>query len=233
MTEIPSDLLGRISDRANDPMRRTYMAGAQASAQPLDLGALMAGFQKHGAPGAQAMLGGALGNLQKLMGGLGGGALMMGPGGLASLGGEPAGPQPGAAPATEAALTSAEARIGRPLPSGLRQLYAIADGGFGPGSGLFALSELAERYDDMTREPFGPDGQDWPRNLLPLFNEDPVLLCLDLDSGGIVAWDPEEIEDEESEEDWQRSFKREQSSLAELMEQWLGKRTFTEEHGAG
>ena len=110
-------------------------------------------------------------------------------------------------------------------------MYRIADGGFGPGEGLFPLAELSERYDDMTKEPFGPDGQDWPKNLLALFNEDPVLVCLDLDDGGIVAWDPEEIEDEESDEDWQRSFKREQSSLAELMEQWLNRPTFTEEHG--
>ena len=51
-----------------------------------------------------------------------------------------------------------------------------------------------------------------------------------MDSGEIVAWDPEEIEDEESDEDWQRSFKVEHPSLAALMAQWLGRPTFEEEH---
>ena len=41
---------------------------------------------------------------------------------------------------------------------------------------------------------------------------------------------PEEIEDEESEEDWQRSFKVEHPSLAALMAEWLGRPTFEEEH---
>ena len=42
---------------------------------------------------------------------------------------------------------------------------------------------------------------------MPLFVEDPVLCCIDMDSAEMIAWDPEEIEDEESDEDWQRSFK--------------------------
>ena len=54
MADIPLDLFQRIAERANDPMRRTYMAGANANAQPLDFGALMADLQKHGAvAGAQ------------------------------------------------------------------------------------------------------------------------------------------------------------------------------------
>ena len=92
------------------------------------------------------------------------------------------------------------------------------------------LAEVVDRYREMTREPFGPLDQDWPKNLLPLFNEIPVLSCIDMDSGEIVAWDPEEIEDEESDEDWQRSFKVEHPSLAALMTQWLGRPTFEEEH---
>ena len=231
MADLPLDLFKRIADRANDPMRRTYMAGARATAQPLDFGALMDDLQKHGAPGAQGLLG-AFGNLQKLMGGFagGGGALMMGPGGVMSMGGgAPAGPQLLAPPPREQALDEAGDRIGRPLPDEVHQLYAIGDGGFGPGEGLFPLAELIDRYRALTSEPYGPKGQDWPKNLLPLFSEDPVLLCLDMDSGGMVAWDPEEIEDEDSEADWQRAFKPEQASLGDLMAEWLDRPTFGEE----
>lgn len=152
---------------------------------------------------------------------------MMGPGGMMSVG-MPTGPQPLAPPPADQALKEAEAAIGRPLPEEVRQLYAIGDGGFGPGEGLFPLAELVERYRDLTDEPYGPLGQDWPKNLLPLFDENPALSCIDLDSGEIVAWDPEEIEDEDSDEDWQRSFKPEHSNLAALMQQWLGEETVEE-----
>jgi SMI1/KNR4 family protein SUKH-1 len=229
MADLPLDLFKRIADRANDPMRRTYMAGARANAQPLDFGALIGDLKEHGAPGAQSLLG-AFGKLQGLMGGSGG-ALMMGPGGLMSMaGGEPAGPQPLGPVPDQTALDDAAKRIGGPLPDEVRQLYAIGDGGFGPGEGLFPLAELVARYEEVTAEDFCPEGQEWPKSLLPLFSEDPVLVCIDMDGGGIVAWDPEEIEDEDSDEDWRRSFKREQSSLAALMSEWLESSTFGEEH---
>jgi len=229
MADIPLDLFKRIADRANDPMRRTYMAGANANATPLDLGSLMADFQKHGSPQAQGLLG-AFGKMQSLMGGKMPGFTMMGPGGLMSMGGAPAGPQPLAPPPGAEQLAEAAGVIGRPLPDEVQQLYAIGDGGFGPGEGLMPLARVIHRYREMTIEPYGPLGQEWPRNLLPLFDENPVLSCIDMDSGEIVAWDPEEIEDEDSDEDWQRSFKPEHPGLAALMADWLGRPTFDEEH---
>lgn len=231
MTAISADLLSAIADRARDPHRRTHMAGIEASAQPLDIDGLLGDFEKHAPPQARGLMG-AFEGLSGMLGGLGK-TTMMGPGGAFSLGGgTTAGPRPLAPPPGVDALAAAEARIGRSLPEELRQLYAIGDGSFGPGGGLFSLAELVERYRDLTSAPFGPLGQPWPANLLPLFDEDPVLVSIDLDSGAIVAWDPEEIEDEDSEADWRRSFKREQSSLGELMSEWLGRPTF-EESAAG
>jgi hypothetical protein len=227
MADIPLDLFQRIADRANDPMRRTYMAGANANAQPLDMGQLMADFQKHGAPAAQGLLG-AFGKMRSLFGGSMPGFSMMGPGGVMSVGDMPSGPQPLAPAPGEQALIEAGQAIGRPLPDEVRQLYAIGDGGFGPGEGLMPLAAMVDRYQRMTEAPFGPLDQDWPGNLLPLFDENPVLSCIDLDSGQIVAWDPEEIEDEESDEDWQRSFRVEHPSLAALMAEWLGEPTAEE-----
>lgn len=226
MAEIPVELFQRIAERANDPMRRTAMSGAQANATPLDLGSLVADFQKHAPPQAQGLLG-ALGKMQGMFGGAMPGFTMMGPGGMASVG-MPTGPQPLAPPPAEADLAEAEREIGRPLSRELRQLYAIGDGGFGPGEGLMPLAELVARYREMTDEPYGPLGQNWPKQLLPLFDENPVLTCLDLDSGEVVAWDPEEIEDEDSDEDWQRSFKAEHPGLGALMQDWLGAETVEE-----
>lgn len=226
MAEIPGDLLQRIAARANDPMRRTAMARIHATAAPLDVGALMGDFQKHAPPQAQGLLG-ILGAAKSMMGGAMPGFTMMGPGGPVSVG-QATGAQPLAPPAGEAALAEAERAVGRPFPAELRQLYAIADGGFGPGAGLMPLAELTRRYDDLTREPYGPLGQDWPKNLLPLFDEDPVLACIDLNTGEMVAWDPEEIEDEDSDADWQRSFKPDHPSLALMMQDWLGTETVEE-----
>lgn len=226
MADIPLDLFKRIAARANDPMRRTAMAGAQANAQPLDLEALMSDFQKHAPTQAQGLLG-ALGKMQGMFGGNMPGFTMMGPGGMMSVG-MPAGPQPLAPPPGEQVLKDAEAAIGRPLPDEVQQLYAIADGGFGPGDGLMPIADVVDRYTEMTREPYGPLGQDWPKNLLPLFDENPALSCIDMDSGEMVAWDPEEIEEEDSDEDWQRSFKPEHPSLAARMQLWLGEETVEE-----
>jgi len=230
MIDIPRELLEQIAKRANDPLRRTYGAGVRASAQPLDISSLLWNLQKHGAAGAQG-LAGALGNLQSLMGGLGG-AMLMGPSGATSIGAPAA---PGAEPLRPAPdparLAQAEAALGRPFPAALRQLYTIGDGGFGPGDGLFPLAAAIDRYRDMVRKPFGPNGQNWPPKLLPLFDENPVLVCVDLETGAIVAWDPEEIENEDSEADWQRSFKPEQPDLAELMRGWIASPAFGDQDG--
>ena len=222
---ISQEQFDRIAERAGDVRRRTFASGAEAAADPVDLDNLMADFEQHAPPAAKGLLGmvGKLGGMLGLEG-----MVAMGPDGPIRFGGEAPARELSAAP-DEARLAEAERRIGRPLPPELRQLYAIGDGGFGPGGGLLGLGELVARYHELTREPYGPLGQDWPANLLPLFDEDPQLICLDLDNGGIVEWDPEEIEDEESDADWQRSFIRRQASLGELLEQWLGAPSFEEE----
>ena len=225
MGMISQEQFDRIAERAGDVRRRTFASGAEAAAEPVDLDNLIADFEQHAPPAAKGLLGmvGKLGGMLGLEG-----MVAMGPDGPIRFGGEAPARELSAAP-DEARLAEAERRIGRPLPPELRQLYAIGDGGFGPGGGLLGLGELVARYHELTREPYGPLGQDWPANLLPLFDEDPQLICLDLDNGGIVEWDPEEIEDEESDADWQRSFIRRQASLGELLEQWLGAPSFEEE----
>ena len=79
----------------------------------------------------------------------------------------------------------------------------------------------------MTDEPFGPQGQAWPPGLLAIAHWDPGQLCYDLDTGGIVFWDPEELEGD-SDKYWRRSFKAEADSLAALLAKWLDEPTAME-----
>lgn len=228
MTEISGELLRRIAERARDPLRRTFMAGARTKAQPLDFGALVGGLSGSTSCATQGLIG-AVGKMESLLGGRMPNVVGAARGGMMTLSGSPAGPQPLPAPPGEDRLREAEAALGRSLPTEIRQLYEIADGGFGPGDGLMPISEVVDRYRTMTGAPFGPLGQPWPATLLPLFDEDPVLVSLDLESGKIVAWDPEEIENENSEESWRRSFKVEFPTLAALMTKWLGEATFEDQ----
>lgn len=226
MTMIADDEFQRILARANDPLRRTYMAGMQANAQPLDFEQLKDDLRQHGAPGAQGLLNLA-DMLGPMLGKMAGGALAMGQGGpIRMVGDAPAGAL--APPPSAAMLEAVEEQVAQPLPAELRQLYAIADGGFGPGAGLFALPELGRRYFEMVAMG-GPQGQSWPKALLPIFDEDPVLICIDAASGAIIAWDPEEIEDMDDPAQWEASFKTEFASLADCMAAWVESPTF-EEH---
>ena len=104
---------------------------------------------------------------------------------------------PLARPAEAADVTRVEAMIGRTLPADLRALYAIADGGWGPGTaytlghgtGFQSLQTIAETLADLRRRGPGWTGEmEWPANLLPI--ADTVgTVAYDLDTGEIVAFD--------------------------------------------
>ncbi|NNE83748.1 MAG: SMI1/KNR4 family protein [Alphaproteobacteria bacterium] len=72
---------------------------------------------------------------------------------------EPPSP-PLAAPAAPKDIASAEKRLGFPLPDDFKHLYsAIANGGFGPGSGLIPLDEVVSYYEELRASPPGEGGQ--------------------------------------------------------------------------
>ena len=214
--ELPAELIERVRERANDPDRRSDADSLSAHTVPLDslLGQLGAA-----SPQLQAMQG-LMGQFADVMKGFGVVAPM--PGGGQAPKREP---DPLPTPATAEQIALAERSLGRALPPELSQLYReIADGGFGPGGGLFSLSRVVEEYQDMTREPAGPQNQPWPPNLLPLIDAEPGYDCIDLDTGEIVAWDPEEIEGY-SNAAWKRSFKPAAPSLSAWLEEWLARPT--------
>ena len=229
---LPDALVEQVRARAMDPARRTYMAAAAAGATPLDVADLEEELARNAdvlPPQALTGLSGMLGMIGRfaplvngrlsMVAGGGGGMMMMKSGAGGRLG----------QPATEAALAHADAQLGFRLAEPLRQLYRIADGGFGPGdTGLFSLAELIRRYRKLTAKPQGPSGEPWPGRLLPLHESDPALACLDVESGKIIVYDPSRMEDIHGGY-WRRSFVTEQESLAALMEGWLGQPTFADE----
>lgn len=128
--------------------------------------------------------------------------------------------RPLALPATEADFKLLEEKVGRPIPPDLRPLYAIADGGFGPGigPGLYSLERIGQEYDDLRRRGPGYSGEaEWPPHLLPLTDiVGPV--SYDLQRGVIVAFNDYYYDDELTVE---QAFTDLHSSLETWLNEWL------------
>lgn len=215
--KLDAELIARIRERAADPDRRTNASGIHSHA--VDLGSLLGQI----GGGQAAALQGFMGQFADVMKGFGVVSPM--PVGDRATGRDPAPLPP---PATAEQVAQAEAALGFALPVAVRSLYLdIANGGFGPGDGLYSLADLAGQYADMTGEPFGPQGQPWPANLLAIAHDDPGEICVDRISGAVIFWGPEEIEGA-SDKYWKASFKEEAASVAALFEQWLDKPTAME-----
>lgn len=132
---------------------------------------------------------------------------------------------PAPPPVGEQDVAAAEEELGFALPPALRQLYLeVADGGVGPGSGVFSLSELVARHREMVSEQVGPQGQHWPAKLLPIQGEDWDLVAIDRDTGQLVFWDLEELDDDDElppdQPTWAASFVPESESLEAWLGQW-------------
>ena len=226
------DLLERIRVRAMDPERRTYLAAAEAGSSDVGLSDLAEELERNAdviPDQAVAGLGRLLSGLRRLGPAAGlpqlkvsmgpaGGMFMMSPGAGGRIG----------APASETALDLADRELGVRLPEPLRQLLRIADGGFGPGSGLLRIADLVLLYRKLSATPQGPGGEVWPARLLPIWQAGDEIGCIDLESGVITTYDPSRMQDIHGGY-WRRSFATEHPSLAALMEDWLRSPTFSEQ----
>lgn len=128
-------------------------------------------------------------------------------------------------PATAAVLDAAEARLGFALPAALRRVYGeVGDGGFGPGGGLLPIERIVDEYLLLTAQPQGPKDQPWPAELLPIEVVDPGYVTLDVATGRVVDWDPEELTERSGDAAWRASFRESASSLEAWLEAWVGSR---------
>jgi SMI1 / KNR4 family (SUKH-1) len=129
-------------------------------------------------------------------------------------------------PATAEAIDRAEARLGFALPPAVRQIYGeVADGGFGPGTGLLSIDRVVDRYLGVQDEV--PRNQRWPDRLLPLVDDQPTLECLDASSpsGRMITWDPEDLSERSNDRAWRGSFQPTAPSLEVWLDRWLSSRS--------
>jgi SMI1 / KNR4 family (SUKH-1) len=126
--------------------------------------------------------------------------------------------------ADDVAVANAETKLGFQLPEPLRQLHTrIANGGFGPYSGLLPLQDMVTTYLRLREEPPGPRGQEWPDELLPMTSDGSGHCCINRNSGGLVFWDIEELASGGSDKVWKKSFEAEAPDLSAWLEAWLNR----------
>lgn len=139
----------------------------------------------------------------------------------------PVEPAPLNPPAASETVAAVEARFGCSLPPDLRQLHMeIADGGFGPGSGLAPINKIADRYLNLVAHPPGERGQTWPADLLPFTLTGPGADCYNRQTSEITLWDEESLADGPSDKVWNRSFKK-GCAQPERMARALARRPYT------
>jgi hypothetical protein len=132
-------------------------------------------------------------------------------------------------PADAAAIAAFEARTGVALPPALRRVYAeVADGGFGPGEGILPLVRVAEEYEELREPGMMPRNREWPRTLLPLVSMDPGWDCVDAATGGVIAFDPEELDERVSDRRWAAAFRELHPGVEAWLTHWVGSMTQAE-----
>jgi hypothetical protein len=247
--QLSNGLLARLKDRAGNAERRSDDNEMAANSQTMD--EMLAGVPKSNDPAVREYLEGmntpfagmianmvtgdgrqAKGMLGMLGGLLGGkqmfgmmGPSIAGPGGVFSMGGSGE-PKAAPKPCTEAEVADAEAKLGFALPAPLRQYYLeVANGGVGPGGGLYSLKEVLAKWREFTKEPIGERGQKWPAKLLPIHGDDWDVESIDRDSGELIYWDVEEIDYG----GWKKSFVPHADSLEAWFDKWLGQPSMKEQ----
>lgn len=200
--------------QSDDPAVREYLEGMNTPFAGM-ISNMVAG------DGSQAKgLFGALGRM------LGGQSMFMSMGGQTVSLGAKRKARAAPPPATEADVAAAEQKLGFALPQPLRALYLeVANGGIGPGDGLYSLKQLVAKWREMTDEPIGPRGQKWPKNLLPIEGDRWDFTCIDRDSGKLFIFDIEEIDHG----GWKKCFQETSDSLDAWLGEWLAKPTAAEQ----
>ena len=134
------------------------------------------------------------------------------------------------APASPVAVEAAEQELGGALPIALRRAYLeVADGGFGPGAGLLPLAAAMATYRSYLAESPGPRRSTWPQGVLPVTEREPGHYCVEVPTGRVLDWDPEDLREHSNDAAWQRTFSEVAPSVEAWLTTWAGSRTRTEE----
>lgn len=127
------------------------------------------------------------------------------------------------------AVAAAEVRLGLGLPTLLRRLYLeVANGGFGPGSGIVGIQggwttdrgrSIENLYEEMSDSTTENPRWVWPAAHVPIVDLGGHFACIDAASpaGRIVEWDPDELDGRGRDGGWSRSFRE----VAAGLDVWL------------
>jgi hypothetical protein len=129
-------------------------------------------------------------------------------------------------PASLTDLRSTELALELTFPPFLARLYTeVADGGFGPGSGLLPLAGLLKETRGLRAGDELPRRRRWPKTLVTLVQLDPGWTCVDTATGTVIDWDPEDLTEWASAERFRESFSERSPSLEAWLGRWVTRKT--------
>ena len=135
-------------------------------------------------------------------------------------------PAPPLRQASAADVRAAEESLGLAFPPLLARVYVeVADGGFGPGAGLLPLEGVVRETRDLRSGGHTPRDRDWPATYVPLVHLDPGWTCVDVATGAILDWDPEEMTERMSEVRFLETFSERSPSVEAWLAKWVSSKT--------
>ena len=217
MDALPGDLLGRLRERAVSPTRNA--AEHDEHIATYDDWSEAVAVMEVAAPGSGAALELVTGNARANGWPMPPMHLVRHADGTVSGSTDlpPAQPPAGVGPEAWGPLESA---TGHAVPGDLRDLYTVADGGFGPGigEGLNPLARVVSEYEDLRRRGPGYTGEaEWPHAYLPICDTTGPV-SYDLATGAIVAFNDYWYDDDLAIED---AFTQVAPDLTGWLREWL------------
>lgn len=204
MTALPSDLVGKIEQRIADPVRRHDDLGGVPEGTLSDPSEVFAKLERENPELGRTPFRDVVAQMNEWGQSMPPMHFTRYPAGSTGASSENERAFALAGPASAADIARTEELIGRKLPADLRALYAIADGGWGPGvaytqgrgRGFQSLEAVAATLEDLRRRGPGYTGEaKWPANLLPIADFGGPL-SYNLDTGQIVAFNDYYYDDE-------------------------------------
>ncbi len=132
-----------------------------------------------------------------------------------------------ASPLRQASLAdvrATEQALGVTFPPFLARVYAeVGDGGFGPGGGLLTLERIVSETRDLRSGEQLPRGRTWPPSYIPLVHLDPGWTCVDVETGTVIDWDPEDMTERMSEARFRETFSERSPSVEAWLAKWISK----------